>query len=132
MRWVALAVMLASGSASAADPVEIHDVALLSVAVTLIGVDCLQSMDIKRIPPPSWNPLLRYGAEETNPLVTMLFGKHPTDAQFIGLGVATAGALTGLWYFSPEKVRWVLPSLVILVEGANVYASHQAGFRIRF
>lgn len=117
--------LIAATPARAADPIEKHDVALLVAAWLLIGADAWLSLD--HTPRADGATL-----EEKDPLVTYLFGNHPTKIQYAGLGLAVGGLMTLVSYNLPEDLRWIPPTLVIAVELPNNIHTYAIGGRFRF
>jgi|SRR6267143_2463116 len=95
-------------------------VAMLVAAETLILVDVLQTLDLKR------HPELVFG--EMNPLL----GSHPTDERILAMGAVGALVTAGLWYAIPPGGRWIVPSVVMVLETFAIVGNARAGLSIRF
>ncbi len=119
----AIALLVALGSFAAraewAAP-KAPDVAMLAAAETLIVLDVLQTLDLKR------HPELVFG--ELNPLL----GPHPSDERILLMGAAGAFFTAGLWYAVPPEGRWVVPSVVMVLETFVIVGNARAGLTIRF
>src|SRR6266478_634805 len=102
----AIALLVALGSFAAraewAAP-KAPDVAMLAAAETLIVLDVLQTLDLKR------HPELVFG--ELNLL----------------MGAAGAFFTAGLWYAVPPEGRWVVPSVVMVLETFVIVGNARAG-----
>src|SRR5215468_10076785 len=96
-RWLALLTLLGGGAARAWEPPEPHDYALLGTSIALNAVDMWSSFDIgawRWVPAAGYYSvdgcaakpgfcLKEYARFETNPLLVMAFGLHPTRGQYV-------------------------------------------------
>lgn len=93
---------------------------MLLVAESLIVVDVLQTLDLKNHQ--------GEGISEHN----LLLGSHPSDLRIALSGAAGGLAVAGLWYLAPPRVRWLIPSVLMVAEGFVIYSNARVGMRIRF
>src|SRR6266404_4970880 len=80
----------------------------------------VQTLDLKR------HPELVFG--ELNPLL----GPHPSDERILLMGAAGAFFTAGLWYAVPPEGRWVVPSVVMVLETFVIVGNARAGLTIGF
>jgi len=124
------AISLFAQSASAADAIQVHDYVMMSTALALISADVLTSMDIKNHR--SLNDPRCPNCEEVGLLMSTFCGKHPSDLQFVAMGVFDASTSVALWYYLPERFRWIVPVSIIAIDSAVVYGNFKAGLTLRF
>lgn len=118
------------------DPIQTHDYVLLGTSFALIAADFSLSMDIKnhtndcRPPTPGHTPICVHH-QEGDALLVAAFGRHPTDGQFLMWEAGYMGVTAGIWYLAPEKVRWLVPTVVGLYEGVVVAHNLKGGLRFQ-
>lgn len=118
------------------DPVRAADVAVLVPALALIAADFSTSLDIKNHGQhceidKSFTRLCYAAHEEQGLVVRAVFGKHPTDAQFMVWGLGYMATTTAVWYVLPERFRWLVPLAVGAYEAAILKGNVNAGLRMR-
>lgn len=118
--FVVLDLLSKSAAAQEWKPPRLYEVAELVAAESLIFVDALQTLDMKRHPD--------LALFDSNPLM----GAHPSDQRIVGVCALGGLSTAMLWYALPTRVRWVVPLFVSIGESVVIYRNTQVGMNIRF
>lgn len=128
-----IAVVLACASAARAGdldwrPPSVHETLYMAAAESLIAVDVMQTLDLKNHRFVDGGDRGTLVVSEANPLL----GKHPSDLRLVASAAAGALAAGAVWYAAPPKVRWFVPTFLLVVESVVVYQNARLGMTIHF
>lgn len=117
-----LSAVLFSSPAKAQEwkPPQLYEVAEMAAAQSLVLIDVLQTLDMKRHPDKA--------LFDANPLL----GDRPSDARIIGMAALGAVVTTTIWYALPTRCRWTVPLFLSIGEAVSIAGNVQAGMVVRF